>query len=286
MTRKQMWMGTRGYEMWVPAPAASMPRGRVGFTSEMQLLRGGISVERSMASHGEWALTWPNLRAEDLAKIEAMASGLYDTEDNGGLIYFVDPMAAYTNVLPPDWATPGLADAMPLIQGQEPTIAYEAPSTFGYPARSAVYDVTTAAKRILYVPIPPGHRLVIGAHGSTPGSGNIRVTPFKGAVAQGATTLPWLGRDSSQLTSHSFGGTDITGVEIRVSGVAADVVTLNALVARILPGVPAAIQTGPFMPGRGAGGCAFAAHPAETALSAALDLSTFTARLVEVEPWL
>lgn len=285
MSRKQMWMGTRGYEMWVAAPSINMQRGRVGFASETPLLNGGLSTERSMASHGEWAFSWSALRAEDFSKIEAIASGLYDTEDNRGLIHFVDPMAAYTNVLSQDFATPGMADVIPLVKGQEPVVTFEAMSPHGYPARSATYTIpsTLAARRVLYVPIPPGHRLVIGAHGS--GAGAVRVTPYSGASAGSPTSLPWLGRDA-QLTSHSFGGGAVTGVEITLTGTTGAAATINALIGQILPGVPAAIQSGRFMPGRGAGGCVFTAPPAETALSAALDLSAFTARVAEVEPWL
>lgn len=287
MARKRMWMGTRGYETWVPAPAINLDRSRIGHTSELALVNGGIALQRSKASHGEWKMHWQNLSTEDAAMLEGLAAGLFDTPENQGLIHFIDPMAAFSNVLPPHWATPGLDDSVPIMLTQPRTIVTEPASDYRYPARSAKFSVSNStSSRKHYVPIPPGHRLVIGAHGSGTNVGSIRVTPFIGATAQPYTNLPWMGRNSAQLTNRSFGGGGITGVEISLVANAGGSAVINAIIARILPGVPSAVQTGNFVPGRGASGCAFVTAPTESALSAGLDLTTLSARLVEVEPWL
>lgn len=284
MIRKQMWMGTRGFEQWVPAPAINMDRGRGGYAVEQVLLTGGIDVYRAKATYGAWNLAWPNQAVESLAPIEAMAAGLYDTPTNKGLVRFIDPMAAYSNVLPPDWAAPGMADSMPLLAGQAPTISYEAVSTYGHPARTANYAATASTSRKLYIPIPPGHSFLIGVRGSAASTGRVRVAPVTGATVGTPVALTWLSRNTQVLTNYRVSGATVTGVEVSISG--AGTIALNSMLARIAVGTNAPHQTGRYLPGRGASGCAFASTPAEVAISAALNHTGFQARLVEVEPWL
>lgn len=191
MARKQMWMGTRGYEMWVPCPAINMGQSQVGFMSQNTYLDGGAGIRASTASHAEYDMSW-NLKSRDeIRPILDMASGVYDSQDGVNLIYFVSPMAARKNLAPGHIGTPSQAgdDGMPIFQDLDPVLVPTPNSGLGYPARSAQY---TATRRSLatYFPIPPGYVLWVGVHGDN-GIGAVfpRVVPFTG-VSPGTPLTP------------------------------------------------------------------------------------------------
>lgn len=173
---KRMYMGTREYMTWVKCPAIDAGISRVGWQAVSQYLNGGANVRRSSTGHKEYNFVWPMANTEDANIIKSFASNVYGNE----LIYFLDPFAVRTNVLPHYWSTPRLAwdDAPSLVYERRPTLVGTAVNSLGYPTKSAVYELRendTFAS--LYIPIPPGHTFHLGVHGSSTGSATILVTP-------------------------------------------------------------------------------------------------------------
>lgn len=295
----QMWMGTRGREMWVPAPATGAEFTPVGFAARANYLNGGVGVNRSVATHMEYNMVWNVSSRAKLRPIGDMHSGIHGQ----GLIYFVDPMAADQNVLPQMWAFPAQAcyDAIPLAGDVRPANVQTPANTLGYPAESARYRIVSGTEtRSIYLPIPPGFVAWVGVHGVSNG-GEVVVT------ANGADVrLPMMSVTDPDRFSNMFTG---TGIDLRlvrdISTTAAaypsttsypatstyasdgisDYMTISGMMVQILPaGVTP--ERGGFISGQGNSGCKFDGPPLVTAYSAALDQIGASAKLVEAGSWL
>lgn len=277
-----IWFGTRKYMQWVPAPAINADFSRAGWASKTQFLNGGASVRRSFSGHKEYSMSW-NLAARDyLRPITDYAEGIYGS----GSIYFLDPMAMDKNILPQNWATPGLAglDAMPLIRGVKPTVAENGTITLGYPAFSATYMAVGVAEKV-WLPVPPGYSLWLGFHGANIANGRVQATPTLGSLSYPAVDLVPLGMVDTRVNTEFVGGT-YDGVELalKITGNNTDAVRLDGLIAQVLPtgSVP---LTGGFVSGQGHSGTQFESQPVTTAYSAALDKVGMSAKLVETNTW-
>lgn len=140
MMRRGIWMGTRDHAMWVPAPSISgYGSSSVGWSSKSVFLNGRASVRRSQGSHKEYQMTWTNKSQGDLLPVHDFAQGMY----GDGFIYWSDPFAEKTNVLPKDWATPQLGaegkDGLNVCGGiRRPTLVSSDPGRYGFPAQAAV----------------------------------------------------------------------------------------------------------------------------------------------------
>lgn len=280
MTNKRMYFGTQELMSWVPCPAIEADISKTGWSTEGVFLNGGAYTRRSVTAHKRYQFVWNLASQEDVYSVLDYASGLYGS----GLIYFLDPFAQSTNVLPAWWAAPRLQaeDAPPLVKGtnRRPTLVDTASNSYRYPTKSAVF--TLAESDIVdsvYVPVPPGHEFHIGAHGSSTGTAELTITTDESVVA----SLTPMAVDTNVLTNTVISGT--TGVTLSATGVGN--LTLAGVIAQVLPvGSPAAI--GNFVSGRGHSGCQFIGEPVINGYSSpdALDKIGATATLLETGAWI
>jgi hypothetical protein len=281
--RHRMWMGTRGYEMWVPTPKISPSYSRSSFSSSTPLVDGGVSIQQSKGAHEEYVFEWNIGSWDDIMPIRDIANGIYDSHDGINLVYFNDPTAMARNLLPAHWAAPSLGgeDAPSLIVGKRPQTLVQPISEFGLPARSASWGAG-GSPRTLYVPIPPGHT----AHFGWVGQGNGQVI-FREATATGpgnAQAPNGLGgADGVQTNAQISRYGTVIGVEIVLAG--SGPVGIRAMTLRMLPTGQVPAQ-GRWRAGQGHSGVQFAEKAGLTPLSVPLDKIGATATLIETGDWL
>lgn len=293
-TRRQMWMGARGYEQWVPAPKTSADFSSIGVLQQDQYLNGGSGIRGSKDSHKEYNMAWSSARREELAPVLATASGIYDDEQSPDLVYFVDPTVYDWNVLPAMLAAPYKtgADGVPLTFDADgypfyPDIDPGSANAFGYPARAATYRLTPGmSDRRTYIPIPPGKTFWIGVHGQNGGAG-ISVTPFNGAAAYPTVYPTPLDVTTDQRVNTSWSAADgITGVEIGIgltAGNSTGWTTVQGIIGQMLDDGAQPFPGG-FIPGEGNSGCEFASTPTMSPYLGGR-LWTVAAKLVETGSW-
>lgn len=286
---QQMYMGTRGHERWVKAPATSADFSRRGYSTQLNFLNGGASMRRSHGTHAEYGMSWPVAGRLEMRPVLDFAGRVYDNDPLAkylvpeNLIYFIDPMEMELNLAPIQWGNPVLAcnDAPSLLKDARPEPVQTGANTAGYPTFSAVYTFTAASTpRSFYLPIPPGHTLHAGFHGSATGDAGVQVTP----VGEAPEMLNPLGLGSTRV-ADSFTG--VSGVDIQIAGSPGDTLTLTALILQVLRS-DRAPEGGPFISGRGHSGCSFASEPTVVALSSVNERAevSVSAKLVEVGSWL
>lgn len=280
--RHAMWMGTRGFEMFVPTPKISPGYNRVGYNAATPMLSGGVTMRSSKGAHQEYTFEWNNGSWDDVQPIRDMADGLYDTVDGVNLIRFTDPVAAARNILPPHWATPALGseDAPSLDRGRRPSAALQPVSAFRLPARAAVFAAVSSA-RSLYVPIPPGHR----AHFGWIGSGSGVLFSAATATGRGAVQAPAALGDGGTYTNASIDRDSATiGVEVSIAANATP--TIRAMTLQILPTGRTPRVNVPWASGQGNSGCQFGDRVGLVPLSVPLDLEAASTTLIETGDWL
>lgn len=283
---KRMWFGTRGYMQWVAAPDVSMPSSTSGLSQKLSFRNGGKKIRRSTAAAKEYTLTWTMVNREEIRPVLDYSDGVYGS----GPVYFADPFAMDTNMLPQHWATPAQAGTDGIILDNSSTRPQLIPTdanAYGYPAQSAVFNVTPPAvgKEIyeVYVPIPPNYTAWIGAHGSDGTGGTVVCTPSIGATTAGVpVTLTLLPVTTATRFNHSVTSSEGNGVLIKLGG--SGTITLSGLMVQVLPtGVVPAL--GGFISGQGNSGCTFDGNPAYTPYNAALNRVGLIAELTETESW-
>lgn len=231
---KKMYFGTKERMTWVNCPAVDVDLSRGEWITEGIYLNGGAYVRRTQSGHKRYAFSWNLASQEDAYDIVDYAEGLY----GNGLIYFYEPFAMNTNVLPQVWATPRLArdNGVSLVRGKRPTLTPTAPNSLKYPTQSAVYTLNNESEfDSLYLPVPPDHTLHIGAHGSATGTATITVT---------GTGTPTVTTRHNLITNPSFetgtSGLWASGVTLTTTDYAPAVLVGSQAVAITASGVSAA----------------------------------------------
>lgn len=277
------YMGTRYQLLEIPAPAASLPSSKVGYSNVVTFLNGGASARQSVASHKTYTMTW-NLLARDEARlITDLADGIYGT----GPIYIHDPIASDRNVLPQWWATPsqGIYDGLPLNAASRGVAIATPTNVLGFPSESIEYDVQFGATRNVWIPIPPNHTAWVGAYGQDGTGGEMIATPTSGPDNSGdgpPDTLTLLDVTDNARFNESYSYPTWTGVKLSMGG--AGTITLSGLMVQVLPtGVTP--ETGGFISGQGNSGLIFNGQPQFTPYSAALDKVGVVAEFVETAGW-
>lgn len=284
-----MWMGTRGHERWVKAPATSADFSRKKFTTQLNFVNGGAAILGSRTTHAEYNMSWSVAGRLEMRPILDFAGHVYDNDPlakflvPSNLIYFIDPMEMDLNLAPANWGHAVLAasDAPSLLADARPEAVVTDANEAGYPTFSAKYTFSSAsAPRSFYIPIPPGHKLWAGFHGSATGAAGVQITPVGGA----ASKLSPLGMFQARVADSFAGG---AGVDIQLVGNPGDTLTITALILQVIPNdeLP---ESGGYVSGRGNSGCAFADEPTVTALSTTAPRAEVSAaaKLVEVGAWL
>lgn len=194
-----------------------------------------------------------------------------------GLIYFIDPLTWDTNLFPAMWADPSIGvgnEGASLVYGIDPSpLPTSSPGVNDLPVASAHYDLgnTPSGWRdkddAVFIPIPEGMTLHLGAIYSGTGTGAVMYRPQSPNGGLGATTsLTPLPTTASDLAPEAVPNSQsVAGVWVwvgRTSNVASTV-TLSALTARLrYSDRPATgLGDGPWMGGQGHSGCRFAGKP-------------------------
>ena len=265
--RKKVWFGTAGDMRWVPAPLANYQGASVRWREVDQYLNGGAAVRQSVASHQELSLSWAVQSTENLAPVVALLH-------SPGPFYYVDPIAARANIVPSYWASPEvwLHDGPPLISRVTPT-KVAGTSTNGYPATSVKYSVTKATDTNLRIPVPEGHTLHLGVHG-TGGTYKLNTRTAKGPLTAASSTR----------TNLTINGPVIAN--LKVAAAVSDAV-ITGIVAQVLP-TGETPQPGGFLPGRGTTELALSGDPSITSYSVGIPNAQqgIAADFVEVGAWL
>jgi hypothetical protein len=274
-------MGTRARMLELRAPSVNMPSSKQGYFNKVDYLNGGSSIRRSTASHKNYTMSWNSISRDEARVITDLADGVY----GHGPLYVHDPIAADRNVLPQWWATPsqGLYDGLVLNDAERGESVLTPANNLNFPAESVRYVVDAGRTRRVWVPIPPGYTAHVGAFGFDGTGGTVVATPTVDALASGApVTLTLMDVTDDSRFNETFDSSLYNGVELSLGG--AGTLTLSGIMVQVLEtGVTP--ETGGFISGQGNSGLQFAAQPAYTPYSAALDKVGVVAELTEYYGW-
>lgn len=279
----------------IPAPRSGADGSHVGASSTIQLANGGAIVEDSTAQHREFSWDWIG-DATALRIIKEFAQGVYGR----GLLYWVDPFAMTTNLLPPNWAAPRLAESdWKAIYDLAPTsFAVTPANTYSHPAKSAVYDLGAAAAlavpaRRLTIPLAPGMGLYFGASGTVTGTAAIALRPIMSNGAYGTILQKTPGVTTASVRYQSQGellysaGVRFVEVFLNKTTAVASTITLASMVAKLVPEGSTPILETDFVSGEGSTGLRLSGGIKETLYTAAGNtrVKGFSIKLVETEAW-
>lgn len=232
--RDKMWFGTDDFMQWIDTPNTGADVSNLGFSADSVMANGGGYVRNSWDSHKTYQFSWGESASLALAHaINAYRNGSWGR----GLIYFHDPMTYGTNILPKRWADPSMAanyEAEPLIPDVFPTTIPAAPGPMGLPVTSATYPLTTGYSSQtnnseLFIPIPPGMTLLLGAIYTGGGKLYVRVD------GNAPVDLPTL--DAASITAGSAVNLKVTGSKaylgVRNTTGAATSISIQAITGRL-----------------------------------------------------
>lgn len=281
-----VWFGTKDHMQWVPAPAIDVQATKAGFATQASFISGGAWVRRSKTSARQYAMSWNMRRLEDVQPILDYADGIY----GNGHLYYVDPFFIGRNIFPSYWAAPYMNyyDGPVIVDDTRPVLVNNASSINGYPVESAQYTVTSTSKiPSVFLPIPEGYTIYIGAHGSVQsGNATVTVTPVISSIANGTTAnLTLLTPASTTRTNYTLSySAGYIGVTVSLKSTSTGVIQLDGLIAQLAPD-GAVLPSGGFISGQGASGMSFVNQPVLSEYSAALDRVGLSAELIETEAW-
>lgn len=259
----KVYFGNEEKQTWIVAPKGDMTTTSTSHTTVTDLLNGRKHVKRSYGSSRSFPMSWfgsmnSSSLDESLHTIKDFADGVYGVTK----IHWLDPFAMESNILPPHWAAPMLAetDWPPLIEGNVViSAATAANSTNSFPAKKALYDfpLTNPAKELTII-IPSGYYFHFGWHADASG--------VSGATDQGIKLRVQARSDNSYSNlwpiSMSGGGTTRTNISISgtlyskvIISIASELnvtgqLSIQAMMAQVLPD-GATPASGGFISGRG-----------------------------------
>ena len=286
----KVYFGNTEKQTWIVAPQSGMTVSNQGWVSQATLLNGEASVKRSAGSHKAFEMSWlgsMNAPAteDSLHTISDFANGVY----GDGPFYWLDPYAMTSNILPPHWAAPGLAQrGWPAIaSGITPTFN-TSNSVNNYPETYAVYDTTNdyESTEVLRIIIPTGYKLAFGWHGKAGGANTgISIKPFNRSTGtfDAAITPQRIDAGGTTRTNTNVSGTTYAYVEIGIATATASTLRFTGMIAQIIPEGDSA-PSGGFISGRGSTGLEFTEVPKLEYYSSAVNNGQIgmSATLVEV----
>lgn len=294
---KRLWFGTRDWMQWIDVPMSGANVSPTGWANDGTLLSGGGFSQNSRGSHKRYTFEWRKSSARRSAQL---MKDYRDRAYGDGLIYFCDPLTYDTNVLASMWANPSLGlnqESSTLVYGVVPTMTPT--SNFranAVPSRSAVYNLGSTPvgypgdESAVFVPIPDGHDLRIGAMYSFTGTGGVFYSPVNDndtigtAVKLGTTAV-----DATNILPTLISGVGIKGIMLWVgrSSNVASTATLTAMIARLVVRGGTVSTAGPWCGGQGHSGVEFLGTPTyinNTGTDGGQ--VSFAASFVEVGSWL
>lgn len=240
--RKCFWFGTEQHSEWFATPLQGADSSPAGWDAGGTLLNGGGWGFHSWGSHKTYTYEWPQSSSPQVAqKMKSYRDGTYGR----GLLYFLEPATFVTNILPAQWADLSMAidsGAPTLIPDVQPTaVTTSGAEVNGLPVTSAFYNVTSPPQTTadpstsVFVPIPEGYTLYLGAFYSATGSAGIFATPVNMNGTLGASSaLTPLPSNASKVLMDSFAG--VRGVRLwggRTTNEASSL-TATAMLARLI----------------------------------------------------
>jgi len=212
---RKIYFGTQNLMSWVPAPGRDVDRSSAGWSSVSDRLNGTKGVKRSAGTSRSYGMSWGLARDEEIDIIFAYANGDYGTDG----IYWVDPWAAATNIMPDCWASPWKAglDGKNLA-GKDATrpAVYDTPdNTKALPVKYANYYLNgTETFREVWIPIPEGFYLHFGFHGNlTDGTAGFE---YQADDDEDPTEIVLIDTETDGITNSGIAGPN--GVTFRMFG--------------------------------------------------------------------
>jgi len=265
-----VYFGNANFQTFIAAPLSGLQASSTGYSATTNLLNGRSFVKRSYGASRTFAPSWvgpmnSTVLSESLNTIKDFADGLYGS----GNLYWIDPYAAATNMMPPHWAAPMLDE------NDWPSISATVTPTFAaasyannYPIKRAAYSLPAShvdTKKLTLI-IPSTHTLHFGWHASSAGvtaatAAGIRIVPYNlSGVAQTAVNPASLLAGGTTRTNQTFAGSSYSRVEIFLANgaVSTSAVNLVAMIAQILPN-GTSVASGGFISGRGTTALQFSA---------------------------
>lgn len=270
---------------------------------EGTLQNGGGYGFHSFGSHKRYSYEWPQSSSPETAQ---MMKSYRDGTYGRGLLYFLEPGIYRTNILPAHWADPSMSlsnEAPSLVYGLDPRpTTTSGGSALNLPITSAVYDLSGAEPKgtptpdsSVFLPVPEGHTLILGAFYTSTGSGGVFATPVKNNGTLGdSVKLTEKSNSDTTIVTDMFSG-DIRGVRLwvtRTDGTSSSV-TIAAMAGRLIEtsdlAIPAKldkISAGPWIGGQGHSGCRFLGTPSYVTNSPVEGGRVgFAASFIEVGSW-
>jgi len=164
------------------------------------------------------------------------------------------------------------------------------------PTQSAYYDLVDiapgyrGADDTLFVPVPDGMTLYLGAMYQATGAGAVYASPVTGGVTGTAVPLTPVGNTDTVILPNTFSGVDGVRLWVGKSYGLPSSVTGAALIARLYRSdrtPPASFTQGPWVGGMGHSGCTFDGVPTlirNTGIRGGT--AGYAATFVEVGDWL
>lgn len=272
-TTNRLFFGTENRMIFFPTPLSGATSSPVDTNAGGNLINGGGYQYNSFGSHREYAYEWAGSSAREVAQLmKSYADGTYGR----GLIYFTSPLIYNTNVLPAMWADPSMGIG---YEGSSLVYGIEASSTptgnWGInelPVESAYYDLSSLTagwrgkEQAVFVPIPSGYILTVGAFYEHTGSAGVfyRTQSTSGGLGT-ATKIDGMANTSSVIVDTDISGSSINGIWLYVGKSAsnASTITLAGMIARLRKAGTAqsTVNVGPWVGGQGHTGCRFVGKP-------------------------
>lgn len=293
-SRCKLWMDVEdGWAGWFRTPNSGADASPVGWGADGTFLNGGGYAQNSFGSHKRYQYAWPDSSTRQEAQfMKSLSDGTYGR----GLIHFVEPTIYDQNILSARVANPSIAvddEGATMVYGQTPlsvpTSNWQANLL---PATSARYDLTNVPAGYrgiadsVYVPIPEGHTLFMGAFYSTTGAASVyaRTILADGSVGEDVP-LTKINNTDPFTTVDSF--SEIRGIRLWIGKTNSRVatITITALIARLIRTesilvdgagyeegnygeepyggviIPDRIISAPWVGGMGHSGCRFVGKP-------------------------
>lgn len=252
----KVYFGNADKQTWIVAPKSGLRAASTGSNITTQLLNGRKFVKRSRASSRDFDASWfgsmnDTTMSNSLHTIKDFADGIYGTSN----YYWLDPFAMSSNILPPHWAAPMLAETDWPKLDTSLSVAFTAGSyANSYPSKYAAYTTTGAytSTRKLTIIIPQGYTFHFGWHSTSAGiTSGVQITRYNrstGATSNIAPTSLLAG--GTTRTNTTVDGTTYSKVEIMLNTASAATVNIVGMIGQILynGSTPA---TGGFITGRG-----------------------------------
>lgn len=293
---KRFWFGTKDWMQWIDVPLSGADVSPTGWEAEGTTLGGGGFALGSVGSHKRYSFEWRKSSARRQAQL------LKDYRDGAygrGLIYFIDPLTYDTNVLPARWANPSMTfgeEGSTLVYGVSPLATVTSNfQTNRIPSTRVTYDLANVAagyrgvEDSVFIPIPEGYELRLGAMYSATGTGGVFYSPVNANGTVGAAVaLTQSAVDATNLVPDVV-PTGLLGIQLWVGKTAVGAATVNlaAMTGRMVQIGKTLNTTGPWVGGQGHSGCNFLGTPTYVN-NTGMDGGqvSFAASFVEVGSWI